>query len=489
MGKRKDGISLVSKFKELFKHSIVYGLTSSLQSVLGFILLPILTNYYTTDTFGVYSILLLLSAVSSAIFYFGASSAVGRFYYDEDTTQYRKKIVTTALIITIAGAFILISLSLLFAPKLSVQLFQTNRYARSIILALAGSALTFLVNLMTLLLRYQKKSLFFLATMILSVLSNFAITFILLTKFKLGINAPLWGVLISNLVAFVILLFSQLQFLTTELEKKYFKSILNFGLQASVAGLLFYILEWVDRLIMKDLLTLSQVGIYSLGYRLGAILNIVVILPFSLIWAPMRMQYANNANSEDFTSKFISYYTIIGVAVVLFSMLFGEEIMSLFFKNKDYSNASRIFPIIMFALLFYGYQGILDFGIYYYKKIYYYIIISALAIGINVVLNYVLIPIFGYMGAACVTLITYVFTSLTIYLVSNKLFPMKIEWRRVLLPLLFVGLIYFVINYFGFASLSHKCILFIISIVLFIGLWLNRTERLYLLNKILNLKR
>jgi len=479
--------SLLQKFKEIFKHSIIYGLTSSLQSVLGFILLPILTTYYTTATFGAYSLLLLMSALASAIFYLGASSALARFYYDEDSLLYRKKIITTAILVTVGGALSLIGLAFIFAHKISIWLFQSDQYAIAIILTLTGTAFVFLVNLMTLILRYEKKSIMFFWVTIISVLLNFGISYILLTRFNSGINAPLIGLLISNFLAFIVLLGNQFKFITLDLEKRHFKSILIFGLQASLAGLFFYILEWVDRIIIKDLLNLSQVGIYSLGYRLGAILNILVIMPFSLIWAPTRMQYANNPDAATFTTKIISYYTIVGVLVVLLAMLFGMEAMGLFFKNKDYSDAAKVFPVIMFSLLFYGYQGILDFGIYFYKKVYYYIIISVLAISVNVGLNYWLIPHFGYMGAAFVTLFTYMFTSASIYLISNRLFVMKIEWYRVVFPLIFLIVVYVAIHYLGLNTIFYKTILFCCSLVLFLRLWLNKTERLYL-SKMFNLQ-
>ncbi|PWS28170.1 hypothetical protein DHW03_11515 [Pedobacter yonginense] len=475
--------NLLQKIKEVFKHSIIYGLTSSLQSVLGFILLPILTTYYTTATFGAYSLLLLMSALASAIFYFGASSALARFYYDEDSLLYRKKIITTALLVTFGGAILLLFLALIFARYISLSLFQTDQYALAIILTLAGTAAVFLVNLMTLILRYEKKSFMFFLVTILSVLLNFGITYLLLTRFKSGIYAPLIGLLVSSTLAFLVLLFNQFKFITFTLEKKYFTSILSFGIQASVAGLFFYILEWVDRVIIKDLLDLSQVGVYSLGYRLGAILNILVIMPFSLIWAPTRMQYANNPDAETFTTKIISYYTIVGVGVVMISMLFGMELMGIFFKNKDYSDAAKVFPIIMYSLLFYGYQGILDFGIYFYKKIYYYIIISVFAIVFNVALNYWLIPHFGYMGAAFVTLLTYMFTSSSIYIISNKLFYMRVEWARVISPLIFLPLIYLVIHFVGLDTIVYKILLLCLSLILFFVFWLNGSERLYL-NKI-----
>ena len=107
-------VTIQTKIKELLNHGLIYGLTSSLQSILGFVLLPILTVYYTPEEFGIYSIILLVSALASALFYFGASSALARFYFEENSDLYRKKITSAALFITLTGAILLISGSIIF---------------------------------------------------------------------------------------------------------------------------------------------------------------------------------------------------------------------------------------------------------------------------------------------------------------------------------------------------------------------------------------
>ena len=231
---------LSAKITKLFKNSLVYGLTSSLQSVLGFVLLPILTIYYTPEIFGVYSILLLLSALTSAIFYLGASSALGRFYYEEDSDLYKRKIFTSALIVTLIGAFLLISCGLIFAKPLSVSLFETDKYYLPIILILIATSFGFLLNLMTLLLRYENKAGLFFKIIISGVLVNFTVTYSLLSKFNFGILAPIYGILISNSLSFLVLVLIKFKDLTKKLEMNHFKWILSFGIQSSIAGLCFY---------------------------------------------------------------------------------------------------------------------------------------------------------------------------------------------------------------------------------------------------------
>lgn len=479
--------SIAQKLKEVFKHSIVYGLTSSLQSLLGFVLLPILTIYYTPAIFGAYSIILLVSAFSSAIFYLGASSALGRFYYNEDSNEYRRKIVSTALLITIIGAVLLVGLALIFSTYLSQLLFKSPQYSSHIFLSLCATATGFLLTLMTLILRYEKKSFIYLIVTIAGVLINFIITYILLVRFKMGIFAPIYGLLIANSASFLTLFILHYKSITLILEKQHFYLLLNFGIQIALSSLLFYILQWVDQLIINNLLDLSNVGIYSLGVKIGNVLNVLIILPFSLIWAPMRMEYSSNDNNDKFITKIISYYSIAGLAIIFVCLLFSDEIMAIFFKNKEYIAAGKIFPFIMLSLLFGGYQNIIDYGIYLHQKLYYYSIIAIIAICIKITFNYLLIPYFGYMAAAYISVFTGFFSSFLIYLASNKYHPIKIEWKRIGLPIILLFLCYYLINIeynSYYVKFMIKGVLLVLSFLYFYKIWLDSTERVVLKNSV-----
>jgi O-antigen/teichoic acid export membrane protein len=472
-------ISLKSKLSQLLNHGLIYGLTSSLQNVLGFVMLPLLTSYFSPAEFGLYSIILLVSALASAIFFLGGASALGRFYYEEDSLEFKKKIISSAFLITIVGASLLILLSFLFKNLLSVWLFKSSAYSLHIILALTAAAFGFLLNFMTLILRYEKKSKLFMIVILSGVVVNFIVTYILLTNYNLGILAPIYGNLVSVFLGFVFLALRYSSTLTYKIESAHVSLLVKFGIQSSITGLLFYLLDWVDRLIIKELLPMNDVGIYSLGYRIAAIINVLLITPFSLIWSPIRMEYANNNNNNIFMLKVTSYFTVIGCILILMAILFGGELMSLFFKNVQYLSAAKVFPIIMLSILFYGYQNILDFGIYLNRKIYFYVLISAFGLIINIMLNYLLIPHFGYMAAAYISLITYMITSSLIYFVSNRYYKMQLEWGRICLPLCYLAGVYLIVNFTSFFdsyTLLKKIIFCILSTFVFIKFWIDKTE-------------
>lgn len=476
-------LSIKYKLNEVLRHGLIYGLTSSLQSLLGFALLPILTSFYTIEEFGVYSILLVMGTFASAIFYFGASSALGRFYYEEDTLIFKKSIISSAFQITAFGAFLLIILATLFSANLSILAFKTETYKSAIQLTFYGVALTFLLNLFTLILRYNNKSSVYLLVTVFSVLINFTVTYILLSYFNYGIKSPLIGLIFSNLFTFLILLFYIKSYLSFRFNKSYLKKLLSFGIPALLTSLLFYFLDLADRFIIKDLVSISEVGIYSFGYKIASVINILIIAPFGLIWAPFRMK---NSKNEEVTKilivKVTSYIIIIGIIMMTISILFGKSLLLVFVKKQDFLEAFEIIPILIAGIFLFGLQNILDYGINFYKKLQYYIFTAIFGIVFNISSNYLLIPIFGYKAAAYVTMFTYLLTTCLIFIFSSKFFKVKLEWTRIIYPIFFVIFLMFVFIFYpkSFDNFILSIILFFTMVFTLYRYWLNKSERNYL---------
>ena len=126
--------------------------------------------------------------------------------------------------------------------------------------------------------------------MIGTLLINLITTYFLLIN-DYGVLSPLFGIVVSMSLGFSLMCVYRLKSLIFILKKDYVLKILHFGVQISITSLLFYVLDFSDRFIMNELLTLSDVGIYSLGYKIGSLINIILILPFCYVWAPLRMEY------------------------------------------------------------------------------------------------------------------------------------------------------------------------------------------------------
>lgn len=419
--------SLFAKIKEAASHTLIYGLGSVLQTALGFILIPLYTRYYSTDMYGTLALITICGTLAGSVFYLGASSALSRSYFDYEGSHERKKVISTSLYLSLIGACAQILLGFLFKEKLSLLLFNTDAYSLHIFIILISSALTFLNNLFYILLRFERKSRHVVIINLISLITSVSLITSFLIIFKLGIMAPILGQFINQVLLFGILFYLTKESFVLAYSKPELKIQLHFGIPVLLAGLAQYLLTSMDRFLMNKFCTLDDVGVYSLGFLLGSSINVLFILPFCQIWAPMRMEYRNDKNALDLYKIMLTYYFIVGLFVTIGVSIFSKEILMLISGRPEYVIAYKVAPIVMMAFLVYGTINIIDNGIYFSRKMLYHTYIFWVCVILNWILNYTFIPIFGYMAAACSILATFSVTVGLVFIVSNKLFKIQLE--------------------------------------------------------------
>ncbi len=93
----------------------------------------------------------------------------------------------------------------------------------------------------------------------------------------------------------------------------------------------------------------------------------------------------------------------------------------------SYHVAAPIIPVIALSIVFYGIYTIFTVGTGVQRKTWYVALIMTLAALVNVVANFVLIPLYGSMGAALATLIAYIFLTLIMYIINQRIYPLPFE--------------------------------------------------------------
>ncbi len=419
--------SIFSKIREAASHTLIYGLGSVLQTALGFILIPLYTRYYSTDMYGTLALITICGALAGSVFYLGASSALSRSYFDYKGGYERKKVISTSLYLSLVGACTQILLGYLFKETLSLLLFNTDAYAIHIFIILISSALTFLNNLFYILLRFERKSKQVVIMNLISLITSVSLITSFLVIFKLGVMAPILGQFINQVLLFGILFYLTKESFVLAYSKPELKIQLHFGIPTLLTGLGQYLLTTIDRFLMNNFCTLDDVGVYSLGFLLGSSINVLFILPFCQIWAPMRMEYRKDENAHDLYKLMLTYYFIVGLFVTICVSIFSKEILMLLSGRPEYIMAYKVVPIVMIAFLVYGTINIIDNGIYFSRKMLYHTYIFWLCVILNWILNYTFIPIFGYMASAYSILVTFAVTVGLVFIVSNKLYKIQLE--------------------------------------------------------------
>lgn len=484
-------LSIGSKLKELSEHTLIYGIGSAMQSLLTFLLIPIYTYYFSVEEYGSISLIILIGSVLGTIFYFGISGSLSRSYYDYEDEGNRKKVVTTSLILTILGASIQVIIGLLFSEKFSIIFFENDQYTQHIFLVICVSSLTFLNNIFFLILRFKRKSLTVILLNIMTILVGIGSILFFINVLKLGTLSVFTGQLLTQFILIIILILNTFREFGFKIKKEEIYIQLKFGIPTLLTAFFYLLITSSDRFLQNHFLTLEDVGIYSLGFLIGTGINIVFVQPFSLIWSPVRMEYRNDSNAREFLSLLPTYYFLVGLSINLILTLFSMELIILFTSNADYYIAYQIVPIISLAFLIFGSMNLFDHGIFFQRKVYIHSIIFALCFIINFLLNYFLLPIFGYKISGINLIITFIIGLLLIIFISNKIEKYSYKTERLFrLILLFFSVIfcaYIFSKYVGFFGLiAIKSMLLILYGYIIFNKILEDSEKKYLNNFFIN---
>lgn len=469
--------TLGQRLKQLVSQGLIFGLTSSLQSALSFILLPLYTKYFSLDEFGGYNMLLVIAGLCNTIFYLGASSVLGRFYYDYKEKGQDKEIVSAALWLSMMGGGILIGLALLLAQPISIYYLKDSSFSLPFVLCMIGNAMSYPVTTLTLLLRYKKKSFFYLIVTLSGLLLNFTITISILMFTDIKVCAPFIGMICSNVIILTALILNSRRGLTFKVSRHYYKTELVFGAQFVLSSLLAYAYGSLDKFVIKEALSVADVGIYSLGFRIGSLYQILMYLPFTLVWSPLRMEYRKSEDNAFFIKKIATYYTIGSMIFIVACMVWGNDILALLFPQQEYAVSLQVFPLIMVGYLFYGWTDIFNFGVYVNNKFLYLSLVPIIGAIINCGLNILLLPRYGVAISAYIYMFTYFVVAMMLYVISNRYYKLSMEWIKLVIAVLLILACFFVLNIEDVA-LGHNFVgKLLITIVLLALTWFFLIDR------------
>lgn len=178
------------------------------------------------------------------------------------------------------------------------------------------------------------------------------------------------------------------------------------------------------------------------------------------------------AKSQAFIAQLTRYYLAICLPAVIGLGALAEPIISIF-TAAEYHRGFRIIYFISFGVFFFGLQSTFSIGLLFHKRTKLITINFMGAVLLNLLLNFLLVPRYGYMAAAVTTLVSYGFLLTTMIIVSRKYFiwefPGKSLVRVTLASAIMGGAVYFFDNSLNFAPVVNL----IINIPLGVGVYLS----------------
>lgn len=223
------------------------------------------------------------------------------------------------------------------------------------------------------------------------------------------VNSRIYGERLLYSVVFIVLFIVLAVKAKGKIKTSYWKFALKFNLPLIPHYLSLFILNHMDRIMIAQMVSNAAAGIYTVAYTAASVIRIFwTAINASLIpWTYEQCEKKAFKKINRITMMIISVYALI---CVMF-MLFAPEIMFIMAK-ADYHEGINIIPPIMAGVFFSSLYYIFANVVYYYKKPKFVMIASGVAAVVNLALNLIFIPIFGYFSAAYTTLICYLIQTL-----------------------------------------------------------------------------
>ena len=423
---------MIEKNHKIISHGSVYLFGNILRYAISFVMLPIYTRLLTPADYGIIELLSMVIDFSGIIFGMRVGEAIFRFYLDYEDRKKKNQVISTAMILTIILSifgFILITIS---SGMLSNLIFGSENYR--ILLCIFSLTLLFspFTEIPMTFIRAQQRPWLFVCISALKMFIALSLNIYFVVLKKMGVPGVVYSAVISS--GFMAILLSLYSFYQTggKFSLKTAKILISFSYPLVLTGIISYYITFGDRYFLNYYGTLSDVGLYSLGYKFGFLLSFIGTGPFSSIWESERYRLLKRNDAKDIFQQVFNFYSAYTIIIVVLIAIFSKYVLMIM-ANPEFWEASKIVPIILFAYFFQGWTGYCNLGIMIEKKTFIITKSVLLAAFVITILYYFLIPEFGAMGAATSTLIAFVTRFLYIHWNSVKLYNMHLKWGKVLM--------------------------------------------------------
>jgi O-antigen/teichoic acid export membrane protein len=430
------------------------------------LLTPFYTRIFIEGEYGIVTELYAYVAFLLVLLTYGMETSFFRF---AETEKNKDRVFTTALGSLFVTSALFILLGTLFAGNIA-KLIRYPEHPEYIIFFViivgvdAFSAIPFAR------LRQQNKAFRFAWIKVFNVLTNifFNFFFLLFCPWFLeqnpdsilqSIYSAEIGVgyaFISNLIASVLtllLLLPDVFRIRIAFDGRLLKRMLSYGFPLLLVGLFGMINEVSDKLLFKFLISvpeniadpdsyvMGQLGIYGANYRLAVLMTLFIQM-FRYAAEPFFFSHAREDNAKQLYATVMKYFIVFCLLIFLGVTLFIDIFK--YFIGPDFRSGLMIVPIILMANLLLGIFYNLSVWYKLTDKTGYGAIIAFTGAIITVVLNILLVPEYGYIGAAWAHLSCY-FTMVVIsFFWGRKHYSISYDLRNIFLYFMIAMGLYFV---------------------------------------------
>jgi O-antigen/teichoic acid export membrane protein len=446
--------------ESFFKHAAVYGLANLLLQGGSFVLLPIYLRCLSPADYGVLEVVgRLAETVGACLLFGGFRQALLTFHQQAEDEPQRRRLVCSALLLYAGSAVVGGGLALFLLPQGGgwlAGLPERHPWLTPYLPDMSGGVsllggnlfrlaiLTILLEPFSLvpltLIQARVESFTYVVIVVSQLLLRVTLSIVLVRYLSWGVSGALAATAGTGVVFGLLLSTRELTRGVACPSSAHVAGLVRFALPLMPGGLCFFLLHHGDRFFLRHFASPEEVGIYALGYKLAMTVGIFSLNPLYMVWSARMYEAARRDDAPvvfgQMFTRIMAAYVFVGLGVCLF----GDTAIAIL-GGSPYARASAVIAPVLLGCMCQGAVSLMDAGLYVRHRSGLKLGITLLATAVMLLLYRLLIPPYACMGAAIATLLGFAVLAACTWAVTQRVFPVRYEWRRlVLLLLLAAGL-------------------------------------------------
>ena len=407
-----------------------YTAASILSKVIAVALLPLYTRHLTKEDYGAAEILFAAVVSASIVVRFGLIEAVLRFYYSDDEEPRRVVSSSFAALFWLSTLAALIALP--FAKPIS-ELLLKEPAAGLARISIAGLWVLTMSEFLLTLFRLEERARAYFVTTLLNVIGTIALTVVLVVGAGEGARGLLLGSYGAGAATVLVLIAMQWRSLSLRFDRALLRRLFRFGLPTMPAEASLYLLNFVDRIIIvrsagTATAGLAAAGLYSLAVKFAQGIN-VLVRGFQLAWPPLAYSIRDDDEARRAYAVIVTWFAA-GCAFVVTGLWLLSRWIVRALAAPEFFGSYKAIGLIATAVTLYALYLVLVVILGRTGRTGFNFPATIAALVVNVVLNLLLVPPLGIVGAGLALVASYLVVLALMYGFTQRLFPVPYQWGR-----------------------------------------------------------
>jgi O-antigen/teichoic acid export membrane protein len=410
-----------------------YGIATLSERGISFLIIPLLTKSISQELYGIWTQIIITAALVSNIILMGFHTAAVRFLAGGESRQESSSLFHAMLAIVLANGFIVIALAFLFTSPFTGLVFKDVRFSNFIPLLSYFLISEAIFELVAAFLRAQNKIILLSFYYFIKSSLKISILAIGLLALHIELYQTILGMIAMQVVLIIFIYVKDILMkvgLSISIWNIRWKTIMFFSLPLVPYSMLIWANNFVDRYVILHLLDIKQVSIYAVAYSFAAIVGLFYsVIGFTLYpYLAKLWNEGDKIGAAKTLKKAMEYYLFCVIPFIALISVLSDPIIKIFSKSDYLSNWLVIFCLGVGIGVF----GLYQLNIYstlLANKTFLNVKLSAVSLSVNVLLNIILVPIIGILGASIATLLSNSVLALWIIRIGKQYLPYIFPWK------------------------------------------------------------